>query len=161
MFKYQDTLIREERLARQTDHCSSNGLVSDLAHLTVKGRVRDPHDRRGLLTIGGSARLAGRVLIYAVDADLQVHVAFDGLRGTTTAVKHETLFHNADVQAAGEIVIVDGIVQSVNDHSGSYRTHGQMEVDPAFAQAVLDSLDQLGVLMAPVERIRLKRKAGQ
>ncbi|HYM62682.1 MAG TPA: hypothetical protein VEZ11_17490 [Thermoanaerobaculia bacterium] len=160
MFRYRDT-IRKGRLAKQTDHCGSDGPVFDLAELTVNGRVRDPWDRRRLLTTRGSARLADRVLIYAVAADLQVHVGFDGVRGTTGAVKHETLFHNAAVRAAGEIVIVEGVVQSVNDHSGSYRTHGKMAADPGFARAVLGSLDRAGAAITAEELTRLKGEAGQ
>jgi hypothetical protein len=78
----------------------------------------------------------GPKIIYAVSEELVVHIAFDGVRGLAGAVKHETLFHNANVAAAGEVSFVMGRVAKINDHSGSYCTFGKLQSDPDFARAV-------------------------
>src|ERR1041385_1336527 len=76
------------------------------------------------LTAGRTFGTSAPVLIYAVDTKFSIHVGFDGIRGQSTAVKHETLFHNADVRAAGELEVFEGMIVTVNDHSGSYGTAG-------------------------------------
>jgi hypothetical protein len=98
--------------------------------------------------------------IYAVSTTLVVHIAFDGVRGATDAVKHETLFHNANVAAAGEVSFVMGRVSNLNDHSGSYGTFGKLASDPAFARAVRLGFSRTLVLMdkSVLENIRLKRR---
>ena len=128
MFSYDDSVIRQERLLRGADHCASTGKVHVLADLVRGGRVVDPRDARRPLTTGGTSPMTASVLIYAVDANFNIHVAFDGVRGTPNAVKHETLFHNADVRAAGELTVRDGMIMRVSDQSGSYRTSGHMEI---------------------------------
>ena len=101
---------------------------------------------------------AGPKIIYAVSTGLQVHIAFDGVRGTADAVKHETLFQNANVEAAGEVSFVMGRISAINDHSGSYGTFGKLESDPAFVTAI--RLGFSGVLMneSVPEKIRSKRR---
>jgi hypothetical protein len=91
---------------------------------------------------------------------LVVHIAFDGVRGAPDAVKHETLFQNANVEAAGEISFVMGRVSSINDHSGSYGTYGKLVSDPEFARAVRRAFSLTRVLMNPsVQKdIGLKRR---
>jgi hypothetical protein len=131
MYDYHNTDTRAERLAANRDHCGTPGPIYELARLHARGRIDDP-ERGGPLTTADDRRL-----IYAVDADLRVHVGFDGDRGTLNAVKHETLFHNAPVEAAGELEVADGIVVSINDHSGSYGTIGMMRVDRRMPRAVL------------------------
>lgn len=101
------------------------------------------------------------MLIYAIDGKHQINVGVDGIRGSKNAVKHETLFHNADVLAAGEMDVLDGIVTAVNDHSGTYVTHGLMDLDPAFGRAVVTALDRIDVPIHPRERKRLEDKAGK
>jgi hypothetical protein len=75
-------------------------------------------------------------------------------------VKHETLFHNANVAAAGEVSFVMGRLASINDHSGSYGTFGELESDPAFARAVRLGFSRTLVLMndSVPENIRSKRR---
>lgn len=103
---------------------------------------------------------AGPKIIYVVSTTFMVHIAFDGVRGATDAVKHETLFHNANVAAAGEVSFVMGRVSSLNDHSGSYGTFGKLATDPAFARAVRLGFSRTHVLMdeSVAEKIRLKRR---
>jgi len=139
MYDYQNTEIRAERLARDKDHCGSNGPVYDLAHLIRTGRVFDPDLRHELTTTND------RRLIYAVNSDLQIHVGFDGERGTEGAVKHETLFHNDSVEAAGEIHVRAGIVVDVNDRSGSYRTTGLMGIDRRMPKAILEAFQRANI----------------
>lgn len=72
-----------------------------------------------------------------------MRVGFDGQRGSPDAVKHETLFHNEDVRAAGELDVRAGVISKVNDHSGSYGTYGMLGTDSEFASAVLKVLDSV------------------
>jgi hypothetical protein len=109
MYDYHNTDTRAERLAKGSDHCGTAGPVYDLARLVRRDRVEDPHLSGDLTTT------PERRLIYAVSSDLRVHVGFDGNRGTPHAVKHETLFHNDPVEAAGEIQFADGVVVEIND----------------------------------------------
>lgn len=122
MFSYDDTPVRQERLARGTDHCSSAGDVYDLRDLVSGDVITSPRAPQRTAATAGTSAAAEPVLIYAVDVNFNIHIAFDGVRGRPNAVKHETLFHNADVRAAGELTITDGIIVGVNDRSGSYRT---------------------------------------
>ena len=158
MYSYDDTLIRKERLEKGTDHCGSSGAVYSLEELVTGGKIVMPG---GEARRGGSASSKNGVLIYAVDDNFNVHVAFDGIRGEENAVKHETLFHNADVRAAGELSVVDGIIVEVNDLSGSYRTAGKLDTDRRFAESVLTAFDRVAVSLHPVERERLRKKAGR
>jgi hypothetical protein len=153
MYDYHNTEIRAERLDANRDHCASTGPVYDLAHLVSADRVRNP-ERGGTLTTTGDRRL-----IYAIDADLRIHVGFDGDRGTANAVKHETLFHNAPVEAAGEMQVADGIVVSINDRSGSYGTTGLMRVDRRMARTVLAAMRLAKVPMTEAVVDSLKAQA--
>ncbi|HEX7192694.1 MAG TPA: hypothetical protein VF381_14090 [Thermoanaerobaculia bacterium] len=151
--------MRKERLAKGTDHCDSRGPVHLLGDLVQEGQIVDPASKRPLTTHGtsGSRR---RVLIYAVSSDFEIHVGFDGTRGQENAVKHETLFHNADVRAAGELEVVGGIIYKVNDFSGSYRTAGKLDTDRRFAEAVLTACDRSSAQFFTRE-YALREKAGR
>jgi len=107
--------------------------VYDLAHLVRNDRVFEPDLRHELTTTDD------RRLIYAVNRDLQIHIGFDSERGTEGAVKHETLFHNDSVEAAGEIQMREGIIVDINDRSGSYGTTGLMRVDRRMSKAILEA----------------------
>jgi hypothetical protein len=95
----------------------------------------------------------GNLYIFAVSENYELNVAPDGDRKAANAVKHETLFHNEDVLAAGEIYIANGVVQDINDASGSYGTRGALETDPKFADAVLKALTTHGL---PVDAVLLE-----
>jgi hypothetical protein len=71
-----------------------------------------------------------------------MNVAPDGDRPTHNSVKHETLFHNRDVLAAGEICIQNGQIVDLNDCSASYGTYGELEATPQFADVVLSVVTQ-------------------
>jgi hypothetical protein len=160
MFTY-DRLKAEDRQLREQDHCGSNGPVFELGSLIVDGSIRDPGDLSSALTAGVSVTKRKRSLIYAIDENFTIHVGFDGVRGQPDAVKHETLFHNADVRAAGELEIEDGIIVEVGDISGTYGTPGRIQTDPSFADAVLRSLDRTAAPIERGERRRLERRAGK
>src|SRR4051794_13752502 len=102
MFKY-DPIKEASRQTKGEDHCASTGPVFQLGMLVRGGLIRDPSDVATALTVGRSVGKRKVAFIYAVDENFTVHVALDGVRGTQNAVKHETLFHNADVRAAGEL----------------------------------------------------------
>lgn len=143
MYSYQDTVVRLERERNGRDHCASKGSVFDLAALVNDlGEALDPGRTGALLDNSG-----GPTIIYAVSTRFVVRIAFDGVRGTADAVKHETLFENANVAAAGEVSFVMGRVSALNDHSGSYGTFGKLESDPAFARAVRVGLTRTDVLI--------------
>jgi hypothetical protein len=141
VFHYHDTEIRAERLTLDRDHCAVEGPIYDIAELVQDGVVIDPELGIRLTTT------ERRRLIYAVDGALHCHLGFDGERGESGAVKHETLFHNGPVAAAGEIEFVDGVVTGINDRSGTYRTTGLMRVDRRLARAVLAAFRGAGVPM--------------
>lgn len=158
MFTY-DRIKEARRKATGEDHCASDGPVFDLAFLIVDGLIRDPADRVKTLTVGVSVGKGSRALIYAVDENFSIRVGFDGVRGTSDAVKHETLFHNADVRAAGELEVEKGVIVEVGDLSGTYGTPGMIQRDPLFAEAVLTALNRIDAPIAPEERRRLTRRA--
>jgi hypothetical protein len=145
MYFYHDSPVRIERERKGLDHCTSKGPVFKLAELvTDRGEAADPRTAGKLLD-----NSRGPTIIYAISAELVVHIAFDGVRGTSNAVKHETLFHNANVAAAGEVSFVMGRVSGINDRSGSYATEGMLVLDPAFARAVRLGFSRARVLMDP------------
>lgn len=152
MYNYHDTAIRDERLRRGTDHCDSDGQVYELGALVRAGRLYHPVEADSLLNSTKAA------IIFAVDETHRFHLGFDGLRGQRSAVKHETLFHNANVRAAGELMVRDGIIVDINDHSGSYGTYGKLDSDRAFARAVLAAVDLAGAAMTNALRRKLERR---
>jgi hypothetical protein len=160
MYNYDGSPVRQERLANGTDHCGSAGDVYNL-HTLVSGDVIVEPDARERPLATGSSPGAERVLIYAVDSNFNMHIGFDGVRDQPNAVKHETLFHNADVFAAGELTVNDGIIVRVNDRSGSYRTVGKIDIDRRFAEAVLTAIDRASAPLSGSERSRLREKAGR
>jgi hypothetical protein len=145
MYIYHDTAVRLERERKGLDHCASKGSVFKLSTLVnTEGKVVDPRHPGELLD-----NSAGPKIIYAISAELVVHIAFDGVRGAADAVKHETLFHNANVEAAGEVSFLMGRVSGINDHSGSYRTFGKLASDLRFRRALRFGFSRAGVLMVP------------
>lgn len=156
MYIYHDTAIRRDRERKGQDHCASKGSVFDLATV-VNTRGEAVHPAHPGVLLDNSA---GPTIIFAVSKALVVRIAFDGVRGAADAVKHETLFHNANVAAAGEVSFVMGRVSSINDHSGSYGTFGKLASDPAFARAVRLGFSRTLVLMdeSVPENIRSKRR---
>jgi hypothetical protein len=160
VFKY-DRIKEAVRQAQGQDHCTSKGQVFELSSLFVGGLIYDPTSPATPLTVGVSVGKRTGALIYAVNEDFEIHVGFDGIRGTPNAVKHETLFHNADVRAAGEMEIEVGVIIEVGDVSGTYGTPGMIQTDPLFADAVLTALDRINAPLADNERRRLERRAGK
>jgi len=160
MYVYHGSSIQKARVKSGTDHCGSEGTVYRLQDLLSSAVIIDPRNGSKPLTAGRNSRPPAPVLIYAVDRNLELHVAFDGIRGNADAVKHETLFHNADVEAAGEMQVRRGIIFAVNDLSGSYRTAGRLGEDRRFARAVLAAIDRIAAPLAWSERRRLSAMAG-
>jgi hypothetical protein len=149
LYQYHGTLVHEKRLSDGICRCQSTGVVFNAKDLIRNGLIFEPLAfayplntpriktlSNPDLIIEGNAK----PFIYAVSLELDLHVAPDGNRPTDNSVKHETLFHNEHVLAAGEIWIRDGIIAGMNDYSGSYGTRGEMETNPAFAKAVLSAL---------------------
>jgi hypothetical protein len=157
-FNYHDSSLRRERETLRTDHCASDGRTYDLAELLVDGRIESPVEWDAEQVLAAFVRPPATV-IYAISEDRRIRVATDGTRGEWNAVKHETLFHNATVLAAGELRIVGGVVAHVDDGSGSYGTRGAMIQDPSFAAVILESFEALGVSFTEEERQRLRALA--
>ncbi len=155
MYHYHDTAIRDERVRRGTDHCDSDGQVFELSSLVRRRLLYDPRDTNALLH--SSAQTSA--IIFAVDYTHRFHLGFDGRRGQASAVKHETLFHNANVLAAGELHVSDGIIEDINDHSGSYGTYGKLDSDRGFARAVLRAVDLTGAQLTNPLRRKLERRS--
>ncbi len=152
MYQYQGSDLQKERITKGVCRCGSQGDVYNLAALLRRDRIAAPKEMvtnlstpkvpkaRGEREPPGSG--AGKTYIFAVGEDLEVHIALDSDRQDAGAVKHETLFHNADVLAAGEICIEDGVISALNDHSGSYGTDAELEANPGFARAVLSACEK-------------------
>lgn len=148
-YRYQGTRIQAERLQNVRDHCPDTGAVYNLADLVDRGHVMDPSVRGSKLTTSPLLGGPQGVWIYAVDNEKVIRVAPDGTRGgVAPQVKHETLFHNADVEAAGEIYIEAGEIADINDRSGSYGTENDLSDDGAvgrrFRGALLRALNDSG-----------------
>jgi hypothetical protein len=166
MYRYHGTKENTKRLAEGRCRCASEGRIHDLKELLTKGRILAPPTLSMPLStpqikklksdpepIGGGYE---KTFIFAVNEQLEIHVAPDSDRCSQNAVKHETLFHNADVLAAGEICIQDGVIVNINDHSGSYDTIGDLESNPAFATAVLEVILKHGFPIDPELKDRLQ-----
>lgn len=161
MYDYHGTAIHHERLAKGLDHCASRGMVVDLATLIRNGVIYDPsHPQRALSSDSGPGE-GRRFFIYAVGLQSSVHIGIDGNRGAPDAVKHETLFHNLPVLAAGEIMFSDGMIVRVNDQSGSYSTFGKIRTDTRFLPALFNALDVIDAPLDPLERARLSTMSGR
>jgi hypothetical protein len=137
-----------------------------LGSLVNNDRITDPNYRGINLSTPGVVKSFseppppgsgyGRTFIFAVSEGQEIHVAADSERALPNAVKHETLFHNADVLAAGEICIRDGVIFALNDHSGSYGTVGELETNSDFARAVLSAFDKHRLPVDPNLRSELE-----
>jgi hypothetical protein len=165
MYRYHGSTEHEKRLVAGRCRCESQGEVHNLPALLREGRINDPHQMENTLSTPEVRRSRsepdpgggyGKTFIFAVSEDFEIHIAPDSDRALEGAVKHETLFHNADVLAAGEICIRDGIIAGLNDLSGSYGTDGALETNPGFADAALLAFDKHGL---PVREI-LKDELG-
>lgn len=144
-YRYHGSLEHQDRLRHGRDHCKTEGPVHDVATLVCNGLARSPGTTDLLTT---PAMNAEGIYIYAVGLSGEMRVAADGGdRSRPHAIKHETLYHNDDVMAAGEVVFRDGVVVDLNDKSGSYRTFGEMRVNPDFCKAVLDALERTRVTL--------------
>jgi hypothetical protein len=117
-YNYHDSAIRDERVSLGTDHCDSDGQVFELGSIFRDGLLYDPREDDALLDSTKT------IIIFAVDEAHRFHLGFDGLRGQPSTVKHETLFHNANVLAAGELIVRQGIIVDVNDHPAAMARMG-------------------------------------
>jgi hypothetical protein len=160
-FRYENSDEQKRRVPLGLDHCRSSGQVYDLKDLIKGNRLVDPLNPDRTLTAGRSIGETERPFIYAVDANFRVRVGFDTRRGMHDAVKHETLFSNADVRAAGELEIRRGIVVEVGDVSGSYGTSGRIQTDRTFVDDLLTAFERIGVPMKKAEQERLRRRGGR
>ncbi len=166
MFVYHDTPENQRRLSLGICRCASSGPTYDLKSLVDKGRIKDPHNKAVNLNTPDVRILRsdpepegsgyGKTLIFAVNSDYEIRIALDSDREVVGSVKHETLFHNADVLAAGEIAIHDGIITRINDISGSYVTDGALEAKPSFSVAVLKAFNLLALPVDPMLREQLE-----
>ena len=159
MYQYHGSLVHENRLKVGRCRCQSNGAIYDAKALLRNGLIFEPiHLAHPLSTpriptLSNPDTIVDEItqpFIYAISLDFEMHLAPDGNRPTAGSIKHETLFHNEHVLAAGEIWIQNGVVAGMNDFSGSYGTRGEMEANPAFAEAVLSALRKQNL---PVEEM--------
>lgn len=147
MHKYHNTQLRIDRENAGLCRCGSGGTTYRLKELCVQGTIRHPRDIQTPLTTDeiGPGDHRSFMFIFAVNEHYEFRAAPDGGPrnvAPTDAVKHETLFENADVLAAGEVRIIEGVISEINDASGSYNTRTLLQNDPKFAQDILKALDQ-------------------
>jgi hypothetical protein len=143
-----------DRESRGLDRCGSAGAarVLDLARLARDGRAIDPGTSLPLTT---PPLESADVWIFAV-REGRLRLAQDGgsrMGGNLPpdAIKHETLFANLPVNAAGEIQFRDGQVIGINTQSGTY----PFTFDADFKGAILEAIMQSGVAIHPTLRSRL------
>jgi hypothetical protein len=144
MYEYEQTSTQEGRLAEGRDRCGSKYKEYDLVELVRARCICDPRDRRRRLTTAPIGSTIPNKFIFAVDVSYRLRLWEDGERSSPGSVKHESLFHNAPVRAAGELQIVDGEVVNVNDQSGTYGTRGALDSDLSFRTAVREALESAG-----------------
>lgn len=158
---YPDSVCRP-REAHGSDRCQSRGRsrVSDLQSIVKDGLVCHPISQALVTTppLQGSG-----VWIFAVKGGT-LRLAPDGGRRPSPenklpanalpddAIKHETLYGNLPVSAAGEIAIKNGIIVDLNEFSGTYCA----TMDTHFKGAVLEALQRSGVKTSPQLRRKLK-----
>lgn len=133
--------IEVERETHGTNRCNSPGAkagVHELKGLVKRGRVVLPARTR-------PSSSGGDLWIFAVRGGV-MRVARDGgsrRRGAPPlpldAVKHETLFTNLPVAAAGEIQFTDGCIASINNYSGTYVCAYDFEFWSVIRQALLEA----------------------
>lgn len=144
-YDYHNSPSRLEREGLGICRCASptDGRVYELTELIRDGVIMDP----GLIDTPLTTQFAPATrsesiglptrYIYAISTSLEMRIAPDGTRTEHNAVKHESLFHNDVVLAAGELGFENGLLASLNDHSGSYETDGELEANSDFVVAVL------------------------
>jgi hypothetical protein len=154
MYNYHDSDRRNERLGKKLDRCAV-----DHAGRVFAPSPSDVDDDRLVDGCAEGNGPADGMYIYAVDSDGSLRMARDGHRPDPDAVKHETLFHNANVAAAGELVFAGGALVDATDNSGSYWTLGELETRPDFARALLDAITFAGVPIVPQLLARLRELA--
>jgi hypothetical protein len=144
-YDYHNSPSRLEREELGICRCASptDGRAYELKELIRDGIIMDPESVGAPLTTQfapgtrpESVGLPPRY-IYAISTSLEMRIAPDGTRAEPNAVKHESLFHNEVVLAAGELGFENGLLASLNDHSGSYETDGELEANSDFVVAVL------------------------
>lgn len=126
-YKYDGSPIQAERKPVGRDHCPDEGAIYDLSELVVDGWIMDPVNpgqRLSTPPLRGGSRPRW---IFGVGPGDVMRLAPDGARGAASPqVKHETLFHNADLSSAGEIHLEEGRIVDINDSSGSYGTDNDL-----------------------------------
>lgn len=156
LYKYHDTPENRKRLAEGTDRCQSPGIKYDLDSIVTSGHAMDPCNSMVRLTTNALADSSVRPYIFAVNLSGRMRVGLDGdRRGDPGATKHETLWENSDVLAAGEIRFEGGIVVEINDHSGSYGTRGYLKQSESFRRAVATALTSAGVRVSDIVELQL------
>lgn len=166
MYNYHESDLNSGRLKKGICRCGSDekGKVFSLNGLVQGGVILSPPEMEAPLTTPKVKSASdpnpagagyGKTFIFAISEKHEIRIARDSDRNEPDAVKHETLFHNADVLAAGEIAIDAGVVTGLNDHSGTYVTHGHLETNPEFLEAVLTAFTQNGVPLDPLLKERL------
>jgi hypothetical protein len=166
MYNYHDSTTRTGRLAEGRCRCDSPDIdtVFPIDSLIDNRRVLDPFNREEYLTSVAAPKYGEDVadlpprFIYAVGLDYTVHIAMDGDRSIPGSVKHETLFHNKNVLAAGEIGFTEGVITSINDHSGSYSTYTHIDITQSFVDALLQAFPAHTIEMLPILRSQLEDK---
>ncbi|QEF98879.1 hypothetical protein Mal15_29370 [Stieleria maiorica] len=149
VFVYHDTEENERRLAEGRCRCGTehNGRVFSLKELVRNNALYDPYCQDTLLSddpivpqSSVEAYRPGRY-IYAVGESGDIRIALDCNRDHRDAIKHESLFHNANVMAAGEIGFQNGMIAFVDDSSGSYVTRGAMKSRPDFVGSLVNAIE--------------------
>ena len=149
---------------KQKNYCKSSGATYDLRESVVDALVMSPPDKKEPLT-SPALGLHGETYIFAVNMAYDLRFAQDGGDRTPSKsdiVKHETLFHNDDALAAGEIQFKNGMVIGINAASGSYNPMQEdlVERDPRFSMALLKAFRRANVQLDITLEENLRSRAG-
>ncbi len=137
LYRYHGSKVHDDRLRENRDRCPSQWTEKALATQVVDGVVRD--ESGNPLTTGRIDSRAGVFIFAVAPTTFEMRIHLDGDRSLAGAIKHESLFHNEHVLAAGEIQFENGELVDLNDASGSYATYGSLTL-PSFQEAVLKAL---------------------
>lgn len=153
--------VEIKREKEGTNRCKSPGAASkvfNLHNLIRNGKVSDPISHMPLTSRIGPVEATLPKWIFAVRENT-IKVALDdaGSREHRSdpfpqnAVKHESLFSNEPVSAAGEIEFTDGVATDYNNLSGTYL----IPMDQDFKGSLRESLISNNIPFANVLQTRL------
>ena len=143
-FSLQDSYLGEKERGvsyfSERDRSAYEVLIKDGKLCSAQGDRLDPQ-----LSLPEHSDRTGTA-IYVLDTWGTLYVTFDHRFGE---IHHSSLVAGAPVLAAGEMVIMDGLLLSISNASGHYKP------PPQAIDVVLEHLDRFGADLSQVERFEI------